>query len=481
MLEAAERRFSDGWFSRYPPFHYGLLAAAYAPVRLVSPPVVASPESAAYERLFRTGRWLSVAMALGTLALVFACGAELLGPRAGAFAALCLALSPTFVYYAKFANLDVPYLFWFSLSLWLLLRFLRTRALGDSLGSAVAAALAVATKDQAYALFALTGLVVLAAVKTARRQEGRTGRLRAALADDRVRLPLLAAGLAFAAAHNLLFNAGGFAAHVRLIVGDASRDYRMFEPGPAGQLALLQLSARLVVFVLGEPAAALALLGLLLAWHAGERRLLLTLVPVLSSQLLFLAVVGYAYDRFLLPHALVLSLFAGRALLAADGWGALGSWLRALAVAAVLAFGLLRSVALGLLLAGDARYDAERWFAANVARDARVALLGPLEYLPRLAGPGVKQRSELLRAVAGMAPEYVVVNADYAARAENARARDLYARLDSGEAGYREVLRARKTIDWPFRLDEWLRRRGAALPSNLDKVNPEIVVYARGR
>jgi hypothetical protein len=78
-----------------------------------------------------------------------------------------------------------------------------------------------------------------------------------------------------------------------------------------------------------------------------------------------------------------------------------------------------------------------------------------------------------------MAPDYVVVNGDYAARAEDPRARELYQKLASGELGYELVLRERAHIPWPFRLDEYVRARGDALPSNLDKLNPEIRVYRR--
>lgn len=473
VLDGLQQRFSNGWHSRYPPLHYGLLALAYAPVRLVSAPAVVSHESKTYERLFVAGRLLTLAMALGTLVFVYLCGVETVGRAAAPFGALCLGTSPTFVYYAKFANLDVPYLFWFALSLYGLLRFLRTRATGDVLVSAAAAALSVATKDQAYALFVLAPLVVVAAVSDARRQERRYASLPAALRDERIVLPLLSAVVIFAIAHNLVFNAQGFAQHLGLITGDASRDYRMFERSGSGQWQLLRLAARLAVFVLGEPAALLALVGLILAWRARERRLLVTLLPAVSSHAFFLAIVLYAYDRFLLPHALVLSLFAARA------FAAFPVWLRWMAVTGVLAFGLLRCVSLDLVLERDSRYAVERWFESNVSRGARVAVLGPLEYLPRLHGFNWKQRTELLRAVLGMGPDYVVVNTDYAARAEDPRARELYAQLASGEAGYELALSERTRLEWPFRLDEYVRRRGDALPTNLDKLNPEIRVYRR--
>jgi hypothetical protein len=315
--------------------------------------------------------------------------------------------------------------------------------------------------------------LVIAAVSDARRAETGDGSLSGALRDERVLWPALLAMLSFVAAHNLVWNASGFAAHLRLITGDAILDYRMFARDIAGEWQLAKLCGRLIVFVLGEPASLLALAGLIVAARRRERLLLVTLLPMLSSQLLFLGVVLYAYDRFLLPHAFVLSLFAARA------FAALGGVLRGAAVAAVLALGLLRCVSLDLLLERDSRYTVERWFLENVPRGERIAVVGTLEYLPRLHGFNWKQRSELLRAVEGMNAEYVVVNADYAARAEDPRARELYGKLGSGEAGYALALAARTSLAWPFRLDAYVRRRGDALPTNLDKLNPEIRVYRR--
>ncbi len=457
VLEGSARRFSNGWSSRYPPLHYGLMAMAYAPVRCVSEPPGVSAESKTYRRLFLTGRLLTLAMSLGTLAVVALCGRELGSWAAGVFAALVLALSPTFVYYSKFANLDVPYLSWFACGLLFLLRVLRTGATGDALLLALFAALSIGTKDQAYGLFVLVAPLV-------------AWQLRRSLAGTL--WPALAFGVTLAAAHNLLFDWSGFWAHVTLISGDASRDYRMFEKSLAGQWAMLKLSGRLVVFVLGWPAMLLALSGIALAARRRER-LSWALLPIASSQIFFSAVVLYAYDRFALPHALVLALFAGRALSACPPVP------RRLLAAALVVFGLPRAIAIDLMLARDARYDAERWLTANAAPPARVAVLGPLEYLPRFDGLDWKQRTELVRAIEGMRPDFVVVNADFAARAEDSRAKELYAALDSGDLGYDRAFATRTRFDWPFTLDAEVRRDPLALPTNLDKLNPEIRVYAR--
>ena len=80
----------------------------------------------------------------------------------------------------------------------------------------------------------------------------------------------------------------------------------------------------------------------------------------------FLGIVLYVYDRFLLPVALVLALFGGTALaraLRARSW-----WGRGVA-AAVLAFGLARSVSVDVLLGHDSRYAVEEWLRREVGPD----------------------------------------------------------------------------------------------------------------
>jgi 4-amino-4-deoxy-L-arabinose transferase-like glycosyltransferase len=57
---------------------------------------------------------VSVAAGVGTVAATCAAGARAFGRRQGLWAAGIMALTTPFLYYAKTANPDVPYLFWFA-------------------------------------------------------------------------------------------------------------------------------------------------------------------------------------------------------------------------------------------------------------------------------------------------------------------------------------------------------------------------------
>jgi 4-amino-4-deoxy-L-arabinose transferase-like glycosyltransferase len=470
---AVSQRFAHGWHSKYPPLHFALLAVAALPARAAGQ-VLHRDAAWIHDARLTAGRLLSLALAVGVLIVVARCGREIGDPLAGVMAAALLAVSVPFVYYAKTANLDVPYLFWFALSLLFFLRSLRRAWTRDFVLFALAAAAAVATKDQAFGLYVLAVPLLVLEVCLRRRGEG----LRA-LADRRIAALLAVGAAAYLLLAGVAVNPSGWLAHVHLIVGPASSSFRMFDRGWAGHLELVWQAARHLLFVLGWPALLACLAGLTMAARERTRlrALLLTLVPVVSYVLFFLGVVLYVYDRFLLPVALVLALFGGVALAAA--MRARAPWWRVVA-AAVLAFGAARAASIDILLDHDSRYAVEDWLRREVGPSALVAAVGPLEYLPRLDGLRWRRLGPAASRLVQVAPDVVVVNADYARRAEEGSGeRAFHAALDDGSLGYRVALRHRASPRVLLDMHA-LRSEGRdRIWSNLDKVDPEIVVYRR--
>ena len=471
---AVAQRFAHGWHGKYPPLHFALLAAASAPARLAGR-VAGWDAARVHDARMTSGRLLSLALSLGVLLVVYRCGRETGDARAGVLAGALLALSVPFPYYAKTANLDVPYLFWFALSVLFFLRALRRGRAADFGFFALAAAAAVATKDQAFALYVLT---VPFLVWEIIRRRGTEGPL-SVWADRRLALLLVGGAAAFAVLGGALFNPGGWIAHVRLIAGPASTAFRMFDQGLSGHIALLAQTARHLAFVMGGPSLLAALAGLVFAGRdrAHHRPLLATLVPAVSYVAFFPLVVLYVYDRFLLPVALVLSLFGGLALARAVR---ARSWAAKAAVVAVLAFSLARAASVDIVMARDSRYAVEDWLRREVGPVPLVAAVGPLEYLPRLDGLRWRRLGPAAVRLAQVRPDVVVVNADYARRAdEGTGERAFYSALDDGSLGYEVALRRRTRP--PVLLDtDALREEGSGrIWSNLDKVDPEIVVYRK--
>jgi hypothetical protein len=482
VTAAWARRLSGGWHEKYPPLHYAVLALVHGPVRLAAGGLGWTGAELHYA-LFLAARALSLAMAAGAVLLVYLSAREAEGTAdddlAAVFTALLAGLSVPFVLYAKLANLDVPYVFWFALSLLFYLRILQAHRLRDYVLFALAAAASVATKDQAYALYLLTPLAVIPSLRRHRASSGAPAGWRSVLLDRRPWIAGLTGAVALALFDNVVFNPSGFVAHWRLITGPASRDFRMFEPTPAGQLALFVQTVRNLAFSLGGPAFLACAIGIALSAYRREGRRLALLVPAASYYLGFLAVVLYTYDRFVLPLCVLLSFFGGALL--ARGWRA-GGRARVpgrLAVAAVLATCLARAVSVDIVLSRDSRYGAEEWLRRNVSRGDLVAAVGPLEYLPRLEGLRWRRLGPSEGRLAQVRPDVVVVNADHAARAEPGTAdRALYDGLAGGRLGYRLAHRQDADAGWAL-IDPGALRAAGTNASNLDKVSPTILVYRR--
>lgn len=491
VLAGAAQAFSHGWHSKYPALHHVLMLVSYSPWLLAKgwrPGV--ELDGGTYERLFLAGRVLSLLMSLGCIALVHACGRHLLARRGALLAAALSATLLPFVYYAKLANLDVPYLFWWLLSFWFLLRALDSCRRRDLVGAAVSAALAIATKDQAYGLYVLMIPALLAyraraggcyAGQPAWRRWLRT------LGDRDLLLAGLAGLATLVTAYGLVFNWSGFWAHVAVITGDASQDFQMFPATLQGQWSLGLQSLANLAFCLGPPASLVSLAGLLMAWARAWRQpdrrvpLALVLLPAVSYYVTFIAVVLYSYDRFLLPIAVLATFFAGGVLAEAWAWPGWRGRLGRLLTVFVLAYGVGRALALDVLMVHDARYAAEAWLRTHVPAEASVAGVGTLPQLPRLDGLRWHVMPPAATVLAATPAEFLVVNADLARRSRAGTGKaSFYTRLDSGQLGYREVQRFRTRRPWLL-FDTERLQSGAYGPvvSNLERINPEIVVFTR--
>jgi hypothetical protein len=232
VMSGARMHFASGWHDAYPAFHFYLLRVLYAPLLAANSdaPEIGSPALERWRRssgdgtnhaLFLIGRGLSVLMAIGILLCVNFIASELVGSRAGPWAAGVMALSLPFVYYAKIANVDVPFTFWFAVALAGYVVGLRTGQTRAWVVFGTCAALAICTKDQAYGLFVVPWAVLL----TSGRHRGAAWALTAG-----VGVFLLAGGV--------LWNFSGFIAHLRVTAGPTNLNMQMFDRSPLGYMRL---------------------------------------------------------------------------------------------------------------------------------------------------------------------------------------------------------------------------------------------------
>jgi fibro-slime domain-containing protein len=488
VLIALSQRFSNGWFERYPPFHFYVLSAVLSPwLLLQSLPWFHISDLAELTGLLVVSRLVSVAAATGTLIAIYLSGASVFGRRAGLFAAAIMGLLSPFVYYSKTANPEMPYVFWFAVSLVFYLRLLRSLALKDFLLFASAASLAICTKDQAYALYLSAPFVIIYHLWQANREVRRSHPLARAFVDPRPWLAGIAAAALFMAVHNVLFNSRGFIEHVHDITGPGIHGYEMVEPTTAGRLALLRLTAGLNQESWGWPLWLVTLIGIAVAAKKKESRcvaICLVLVIVLYY-IGFINVIRYCYDRYLIPVCVVEALFGGLALDQFLQSSHRPAWtFRAAVVVGVFAYTLLYAATVDVLMLRDSRYVAERWLRAHAGPDRLVGTVFLRIVLPRLDGlqsADIGTIDDLRRE----APAYFVLNADYAraVRAATPLGR-LLGGLQDQNVGYRLAFRYRSPPPWPWLpaphrdlVGPRLETPDTPVLSFLRDINPTIEIY----
>ena len=490
-LVYAKRTFVDGvWFHKYPAFHFMLLGAAYVPYlaylfvsgQLSLPlsetwPYGLSNPVSALTSLVLIARLVSMVMGTAIVGLLFVITRRLFGVTSALFAALVVAFSFPFVYYAHTSNVDIPYVFWFTLGLLFYVRLLEGGKNRDYALLGVCLALAVATKDQAYGLIPLVPIaLVWFRVRRLRSDErpSRVENLFVSIPWGQLGLTLLAFVGTYVLAANIVTNWSGYLRHVDYIIHEGSAPYQQFPNTVSGHVAFLFQTISRLALSLNIPLFAVCAGGLLWGLIRFRNVTLALLAPVLSYYLFFLAVVLYVFPRFVLPLVIIFAIFGGKLL--GDLWRAPRrvSWVTRPAIVGLLLYSFLYGASVDWLLQRDPRYQVEEWLRRNVGPTAVVEAYGPTQYLPRFP-ENVRVRHTVLQGYVEedfrrRAPEYVLLTQVYIRRIVNDRGDDFdqeefLQHLDNGNLGY-GVAAEFKSV-------------GFLAPALIPGLNSRITIYER--
>jgi hypothetical protein len=394
FLAGIVETFTPGHYFTYPPVHLLLLGLLTLPVTVVA--LVRAPSSAPaaiigeilqvpyMTSIACVARLVSALMSIGILYATAKIAEELRGERAGWCVAAVGGTNAIATYYAHTTNLDVPYLFWASLALLALVRALVRREPRRLRHVAILSALAIGTKDQAYAVILLAVPAAIAlwfALDAWARQYARAVMKETALAAA-IGGGLLLVTLA------VVFNPTGFRARAAYLVGSASQDFAHYSTDANGLLHVLGDSLvrfrRYYPWVFA-PAAICGLVTLVRRTKANTRvAALVPLLAALSFTVLFNFTARRTEHRFLLPQMTMYAVYAGITIeplvFAFHGWRRhVGRGLAALA----FAWAIFKCLDVDANLVLDPRYDAEAWLAANVRPGDVVEVHGLNVYLPR--------------------------------------------------------------------------------------------------
>jgi hypothetical protein len=252
--------------------------------------------------------------------------------------------------------------------------------------AALSAAAAIATKDQAFAVFVLSvplALLLWFALDRWPRQNAR-----------KVILTLLASScvalLALLAIDGAITNPGGFAARIAFLTGPASQDYAQYQGDWNGRLRLLKDMWTYFPRYYPPIVSGIVALGILV--HSlrlrGDRSKfvagLLPLLAIISFTIAFNFVALRSEPRFFLPQSVFAAVYVGiavdRFVFASHPW--VKHVTRGL-VLTIAAFAFYQCAGIDAAFIGDPRYDAERWLDANVRPGDAIEAYGLNVYLPR--------------------------------------------------------------------------------------------------
>lgn len=404
FLTALALTYTPGSFFTYPPLHAFIMAILTLPgvvIALLQVPsftqadVVGEFTKPGYMTYFAVvARLVNLVMSLGIIWCVGEMTRLIAGARAGLLAALACALCVLLTYYGQVSNLDVPYLFWSLLALLWCMGVIVEQNSRRIWGVALFAAAAIATKDQAAALFALSFPAIL--VLWFASDDWPRRHLRAVITT--LFLSALVALIALLAIDGAITNPTGFAKRIAFLTGPASGDYAAYPSGPNGWFALLADMAD--YFLRGYTGIAVLLAAGGLALHLKRNRAksiwvagLLPVLALISFTLCFNFSALRTDGRFLMPQAVLATVYIG---IAADYLAfTLHDLQRLAARAGLLVVGLLalhHCIAVNAAMIFDPRYDAERWMAAHIPARETVETYGQNAYLPRFPQAAVVSR-----------------------------------------------------------------------------------------
>jgi hypothetical protein len=351
------------------------------------------------------------------------------------------------------------------------------------------AAIAVATKDQAYAFYLLTPLVIIWQHYRHLKQVDPDIRFKDALLDRKIVYSLWVGFGVFFLLHNLIFNLEGFFKHVNLITSGSAQIRPRYEQNLWGQLKMFRQSLTHLRFSLGWGLYFISILGFLkvVSKIRKYRLFAFLLVPLISYYLFYICIVWYSNVRYLMPIWLILSLCGGKFI--AEFLGRRSPYLpvKALVIIAIFIYSFSYSFTLNVLMVNDSRYRVEIWMNQNIEANALVLGAGDRKYLPRLEPYRSQVITEpTLETVTNLDPDYIILTSAYDIRRfESGTAEyQFFAELQDRNLPYRLQFRYQYRPQWYFFNRQELEYRNVDdryIYSNFDKIDPEITIFKKVR
>jgi len=395
-------RLLGRWTYKYPRGHFLLNGIFYYPllkywqshpVRAIGPdgqPVLQTLNLPRLALLARITRIISVIMGTGTVIIVFLIAIRLFQDYLAALlSALALTLSQLFVFYCHQGNSYIPYVFWYALGFYWMLKVMHSGKLRHYVFMGLCFSFSICTYDAVGGYLAGLALAFWLAMIARGRVEGRS--LRAATLSVFSK-KILVAGCVFlftyALIQGILTSPGAFADRMSIWLG--GRGVVEFNKDFRGQLPLLWQAGRRLYGSLGWPLLAIAAVSLVYLSLKHPFKSALLIIPFIAFYLIIVMNIRMCFPRYFLPAFIGLAVLVGKGCADWLTHNRLPICLRVIPIALIYLLSLLYCIGVDLEMLSDTRVRTEQWFYKNVRRDCIIgAGLMNRVYAPRLYLNGI--------------------------------------------------------------------------------------------
>lgn len=475
---AIEKKFSNGWYSKYPPFHYYILSASYIPVYVLdSFKIIDINSLTLYFIMFLLGRLVSVIMGVLIVLLTYLCGLEIYNKSSSFFAALIVSLTAPFFYYSKVVNLDIPYVFWFMVSLLFFIRIIKKHNTYDYLFFTISTVFSICTKDQAYGLYVLAPIPIVISHYLLNKSKPKY-KFSNSIFNYKIFISISVAIVIFAISFNLFFNFDGFLNHFKLITGTASEPFKIFTNDLSGHLNMFLHSIGQVAFSLGWPFFLICFAGIIWSlFKIRENSILLVLLTfIISYYIFFISIIQYNYVRFFLSTCIILAFFGGKLISDFISLSKLSEETKYFLIGVVFIYSFFYTSSIGVFMTFDSRYEVESWMEKNIDKNSLVGYVGLEVYLPRMTTYNTKKIRPKGNSLIRKKPDYLIINADLKFKKNGV----FYNKLIEEKFRYFLVYNHKKYFNWTLINQKKISNRTLnGVYSNIDKINPEILIFKK--
>jgi hypothetical protein len=392
--------YSFGYFHKYPFVHSFILSvlnfpivAAYGIIYLLNGGVLDPTlfsEAILNSKTLATiltleDRLVSVIMALGLIFNVFLITKKLFNRQSGFFAALFILLNQAINHNAHVAKVEIPLLFWATLTIYALIWAIETEEKKYYIYSALFSGFSYGSKDQGYAFFILPFLLVI--IMAPLYKDLKLRKWNQKYWTENLLWFVLAFLGCLIIVENLVLNWSGFLLRIEHLTGDAgfrSASYPVTFLGYMGMLwdSFIQLNALITPVIV-------LFLGVGLVFIIKEKKFgffyTLPLWVCLSFFLTFLMIIRQTGPRFIAPLAVFMAPYAG--------WGASKVYKKGkIIILILLLIPLVNTLLINYSMLSDPRYEMTKYMKEIMVEGDSLEYYSTLAHLP-LFPEGVEIRS----------------------------------------------------------------------------------------